>query len=456
MTPLAPTSSLNILLRAKIHEYRVCRELCKIPKDLQKLKDCGILDVVQTRKGSKRDYNGRRRILDGRGSRRPIAAIDRFDFSLPATWYPSRLQNIWSLEDQAQGLRGLSRKYQEYQTTKTRQQIEADRSQPLKSSYRASLLPESLATEGTSVRKTRSLLHSMPYDNILCKWTAWEGISMSFSFKAIETHYHGYRFRSRLEARHAVFFDTLGIAYEYEKEGYDLNGTRYLPDFWLPEMECFIEIKGQLPSQEEFAKTKLLAIYTGKPVYLMAGNIGSQQIYADFPPTLYAMRHQEQPFLHMEEKIEASAEVLAILQRLHEVGLSCESSWREPIIAQRLDTYVTNSFYPLKDYLPLFASQIQQQHDILVELTPALVEHEQSIHAALTVERGWKAIFHEHLHLAELEWCQCEGCEEFDIGHPDMDHISCTEAHKNLITNSVQLQEAYEAARSARFEFGGK
>lgn len=54
--------------------------------------------------------------------------------------------------------------------------------------------------------------------------------------KAIETKYNGYRFRSRLEARWAVFFDTLGVKYEYEKEGYDLDGTWYLPDFWLPDV----------------------------------------------------------------------------------------------------------------------------------------------------------------------------------------------------------------------------
>lgn len=52
--------------------------------------------------------------------------------------------------------------------------------------------------------------------------------------KAIETVYNGYRFRSRLEARWAVFFDALGIEYEYEPEGFDLaNGMRYLPDFKL-------------------------------------------------------------------------------------------------------------------------------------------------------------------------------------------------------------------------------
>ena len=35
--------------------------------------------------------------------------------------------------------------------------------------------------------------------------------------KAIETEYNCYKFRSRLEARWAVFFDALGWEYEYEK-----------------------------------------------------------------------------------------------------------------------------------------------------------------------------------------------------------------------------------------------
>lgn len=50
--------------------------------------------------------------------------------------------------------------------------------------------------------------------------------------KAIETEYRGYRFRSRLEARWAVFFDALGVEWEYEPEGFDLgDGLYYLPDF---------------------------------------------------------------------------------------------------------------------------------------------------------------------------------------------------------------------------------
>lgn len=52
--------------------------------------------------------------------------------------------------------------------------------------------------------------------------------------KPIETIYNGYKFKSRLEARWAVFFDALEIKYEYEKEGYKLKHGWYLPDFWLP------------------------------------------------------------------------------------------------------------------------------------------------------------------------------------------------------------------------------
>lgn len=62
--------------------------------------------------------------------------------------------------------------------------------------------------------------------------------------KAIETVYNGYKFRSRLEARWAVFFDEVGVEYQYEPEGFELHYMgRYLPDFYLPKFEAYIEIK---------------------------------------------------------------------------------------------------------------------------------------------------------------------------------------------------------------------
>lgn len=54
---------------------------------------------------------------------------------------------------------------------------------------------------------------------------------MDSEFAPIETCYRGYRFRSRLEARWAVVFDTLGWHWEYEPEGFDLPAGKYLPDF---------------------------------------------------------------------------------------------------------------------------------------------------------------------------------------------------------------------------------
>ena len=83
--------------------------------------------------------------------------------------------------------------------------------------------------------------------------------------KAIETIYNGYRFRSRLEARWAVFFDALGIRYEYEKEGFELDdGTRYLPDFYLPEVKTWVEIKGPFPSQDDWEKCERFATLVQK------------------------------------------------------------------------------------------------------------------------------------------------------------------------------------------------
>lgn len=82
--------------------------------------------------------------------------------------------------------------------------------------------------------------------------------------KAIETRYKGYRFRSRLEARWAVFFDALGVHYQYEPQGFTLrNWTaganyNYLPDFLLYDRDgqpaAWVEIKPFMPQLTELSK----------------------------------------------------------------------------------------------------------------------------------------------------------------------------------------------------------
>lgn len=63
----------------------------------------------------------------------------------------------------------------------------------------------------------------------------------------IETTYAGCRFRSRLEARWAVFFNRLGISWEYEPQGYNVNGRAYLPDFRITSfgLSISVEVKGE-------------------------------------------------------------------------------------------------------------------------------------------------------------------------------------------------------------------
>lgn len=95
--------------------------------------------------------------------------------------------------------------------------------------------------------------------------------------KAIDTNWRGYRFRSRLEARWAVFFDGIGVDWDYEVEGFDLGGEAgwYLPDFWLPGVcgGMYVEVKPKR-SPWLFAATKTirLAQETQRCVFLAVGD----------------------------------------------------------------------------------------------------------------------------------------------------------------------------------------
>lgn len=92
-------------------------------------------------------------------------------------------------------------------------------------------------------------------------------------FHAIDTRYKGYFFRSRLEARWAVFMDTLGIKWEYEAEGYNLDGLWYLPDFYLPTFDggSYLEVKGQKLNNTELEKVYRLCLLSGKNVIFGVG-----------------------------------------------------------------------------------------------------------------------------------------------------------------------------------------
>lgn len=112
----------------------------------------------------------------------------------------------------------------------------------------------------------------------------WRGV------RAIETRYAGVRFRSRLEARWAVFFDTAGVRWHYEAEGFELDGLRYLPDFWLPVNGYWIEVKPMAPTVLEREKAIRLAEAGGWPVIFLHGAIDPVEQADAGSPLLIASR----------------------------------------------------------------------------------------------------------------------------------------------------------------------
>jgi hypothetical protein len=104
---------------------------------------------------------------------------------------------------------------------------------------------------------------------------------MTTAIKAIETEYAGCRFRSRLEARWAVFFDALSIKWLYEPQGYILgNGDAYLPDFWLPDLQLWVEVKGA-PNEAEWIKLHAATAAEGLPLVYGRGQTPMEALGKD-------------------------------------------------------------------------------------------------------------------------------------------------------------------------------
>jgi len=94
--------------------------------------------------------------------------------------------------------------------------------------------------------------------------------------KSIDTEYDGYLFRSRLEARWAVYFNEMGIRYIYEPVGVILtDGSKYLPDFYFPDLESWAEVKGTMLDSFDNHRAQLLCEDSEKPVLVLDGDPGT-------------------------------------------------------------------------------------------------------------------------------------------------------------------------------------
>lgn len=104
--------------------------------------------------------------------------------------------------------------------------------------------------------------------------------------RVIPVNYKGRPFRSMTEARWAIFLDAMGIKWEYEKDGYSINGhLGYIPDFYLPELNAWLEVKGEMKEIDklkisEFVKQK------GEPLIIGYGNIEFKAPQLGFPKSV--------------------------------------------------------------------------------------------------------------------------------------------------------------------------
>lgn len=83
---------------------------------------------------------------------------------------------------------------------------------------------------------------------------------MSEPPRVIQTRYRGVLYRSRTEARWSVFLHAMGLPFAYEPEGYEISSGAYLPDFFVPQWDMFIEVKPPTISDRDRARCAELSM----------------------------------------------------------------------------------------------------------------------------------------------------------------------------------------------------
>lgn len=289
--------------------------------------------------------------------------------------------------------------------------------------------------------------------------------------KPIETRYDGHLFRSRREARQAVFFNELGIEYQYEPEGYDLEGTRYLPDFYLPRQDCFVEVKGQEPTYEELRKVKLLSLYTGKSAYLSHGEIGGLRhklwpIYGYEPPCFYACQAKS------AYRIKGvPPHLLHTVQKLTDGGIDVVFNNGEIMVKQRELTESSYDETYLRQHSSIFSNTVQVlktcYQDGLLGLD-LFAQHQKELatfYRGIEVETSLENLvikFSPQEFQLDHHWGECPCCHTIGIAYigalviPRCKCYSRDDYPKVDSIESPRIHAAYEAARSSRFEFGWK
>lgn len=288
----------------------------------------------------------------------------------------------------------------------------------------------------------------------------------------IETIYKGYKFRSRLKARWAVFFDALNIDYRYEIEKFDLDGLPCLPDFWLPTQQYWIEIKDQEPTEEEQEKATLLSLYTGKPVYTFWGDIwipdkntkssiGRKEVNidgmcADSDDAYRRLRAIGEEFEKREDAFYYDGDDGPC------DAISGSEDFHFHCFLYPLPLTIEALFYQLsKEDISLRSSKGKLYIDMPLG-TPTcrslelIKTHEQELIEVLSAQHdGWRWGVSDIDTCMRNWWCECPECSALGIapwGHANRLPCRCIHTQGEPSHQTPRLIAAYTAARQARFE----
>lgn len=236
----------------------------------------------------------------------------------------------------------------------------------------------------------------------------------------IQTWYKNYHMRSRLEARWSVFFDALGLAWRYEVEGFDLGAAGYyLPDFWLPELRLWCEVKGAEPPAGDLRKLQALAEGQGSNVLLLVGDPGAPEPKAEYYDWPYSARLFIGDF---------------------------------PAVAP-----LTAHHYLGGDRLESLAAFLQEKVEdgLLTGPAPAFDGSQARLQILRDLDRQYYRAKYGREHpsweygytLSELRWCERQ---------PGQWSLSWADGTAFAEHTTPALQAAYQAARAARFEHGAQ
>jgi hypothetical protein len=270
-----------------------------------------------------------------------------------------------------------------------------------------------------------------------------------------EVVYNGRPFRSHLQARWAVFYDALGIAYFCDSKEYDLDGMQCRPDFYLPSFNCFIVVQEEFPSNEEDEMYTRLSTRTDRDVYVFFGDveIPGDDITQDETCSACLFSAAEvwvyQGLQAGDVKLDLPQHIVWLFYRatlVHKLSLRNSASY---LFIAQFEKYEEEDFLRDEEYRRLKDEDISPNpakigvvHEL--EMYEASIVHflPEGFHYYFAASRDYRA-----------HWYECSICKTLMITCSPMTVCQCSQhnGYRTLTAQSPHLIAAYSTAKQAHF-----